>query len=72
MTAIDDARERWSRADDAWNTITWVLSRDPTKGVPMVEGGQTRSLYVEYEITRERIVITEALFRDATTTAGTA
>ena len=85
MDAVEDACESWLRARNAWDTIVWVISHDPTKGVPLSEGGNIRSLvfhgswahemptiYVEYEITDDRILINEAFFRDATTTAGSA
>lgn len=41
--AADEAFETWSRAEEAWDMIKWVLSRDPTKGEPLTEGGQARS-----------------------------
>lgn len=85
MEAVDDACEKWTRADVAWDTVKWVLSHDPTKGVPLLEGGGTRALvyhgswahdmptiYVEYEITEEKIIVQQALFRDAAATSGNA
>ena len=45
--AIDDARRQWARVDDAWEMIEWVLSRDPTKGRPLSEGGTVRSFVFE-------------------------
>jgi hypothetical protein len=41
--AADVAFETWERAEEAWDMIKWVLSRDPTKGEPLTEGGQARS-----------------------------
>ena len=34
----------WSRVDDAWEAITWVLARDASVGQPLSEGGTARSL----------------------------
>lgn len=52
--AIDDAREKWPRVDEAWEAIFWVLARDPTVGVPLTEFGQLRAFTFEgrfiYEI----------------------
>ena len=39
MSAVDDAESMWTRFDDAWSAVTWVLSRDPTVGSPLTEGG---------------------------------
>ena len=85
MAAVDDASERWTRADDAWQAVTWALSKDPTVGLPLAEGGHMRSLVfdgsrahdmptidVVYEITTEQIVIHEARFREASSSAGRA
>ena len=44
---LDDARRDWSRIDDAWEMIEWVLSRDPTKGTPVTESGKARSFVFE-------------------------
>ena len=41
--AADDAFEKWARAEEAWDMLKWVLSRDPTKGDPLTEGGKVRS-----------------------------
>lgn len=85
MDAVDDAKERWARAEDAWAHLFWVLSRDPTVGFPLVEGGHLRSLVfdgsqahemptidVVYEITEKNIIIQRARFRDALSSAGSA
>ena len=37
--AADEACEIWARASGAWEMLKWVLSRDPTKGDPLTEGG---------------------------------
>lgn len=31
---LQDAKQDWSRVDDAWEMLEWVLMRDPTKGAP--------------------------------------
>jgi hypothetical protein len=61
------------------------LSRDPTVGLPLTEGGHLRSLVFEgswahemptiqvlYEITETEIVIQKARFYDAQSSAGRA
>jgi len=83
MQEVDDASEKWGRFDDAWESVSWVLSRDPTVGHPLVEGGHIRAMVfdgswahdmptidVVYEITETNIVIQRVRFREATTTAG--
>jgi hypothetical protein len=85
MAEVDEASERWSRTEDAWATVVWVLSRDPTVGAPLTEGGHLRSLVFDgswahdmptinvlYEITETQIVIQTALFSGAQTSAGRA
>ena len=85
MAAVDDACEKWHRADVVWSTITWVLSHDPTAGEPLTEGGSIRALvydgsyahemptvYVLYEITETKIDIVEATFTDAHVSSGRA
>jgi hypothetical protein len=42
--ALEDACVRWSRAEDAWDMINWVLAHDPTAGDPAKEGSLARSL----------------------------
>ena len=83
--AVDDACERWERARDAWDVITWVLARDPTCGDPMVEGGQARTfvyqgswahdmptIVVLYVIEPPYITIRAVRFSDPATAAGNA
>jgi plasmid stabilization system protein ParE len=85
MAEVDDAEDQWARFHDAWSTVHWVLSKDPTVGVPIREGGHLRSMvfdgslahemptiYVVYEITETQIVIQRVSFRDATSSAGRA
>jgi hypothetical protein len=85
MAEVDDAEVRWGRAAEAWSTVTWVLSRDPTVGMPLVEGGQQRSIVFDgsrahdmptiqvlYEITATEIVIRKVRFLDAQSSAGNA
>ena len=42
--ALEAACRAWARTQDAWDAIIWVLSRDPTVGTPLSEGGAARSL----------------------------
>jgi len=85
MAEVDDAKERWRRADDAWEAICWVLARDPTCGHPLTEGGRLRSLVFDgswahemptiqvlYEITEHEVIIQKVAFADAKSTAGRA
>jgi hypothetical protein len=76
--AVDDAKRQWSRADDAWNAIIWIIARDPEIGIAVTESGATRAftfdgarsidlptVTVLYEITPMAVVIRDALFSDA-------
>ena len=85
MQAVDEAKERWARAEDAWSVIPWVLSREPTVGNPLNEGGHLRSfayegswahemptIWVVYEITETQIIIHKVKFTDPTGNAGRA
>jgi len=76
--AIDDAKEHWPRAEDAWNTIVWVLARDPETGRPVTESGRTRSYTLDgarsigmptvtvlYEIQIFEVLVHDARFVDA-------
>jgi hypothetical protein len=85
MADVDDAKDRWGRAQDAWDALFWVLARDPTVGEPLTEGGHLRSLvfdgswahemptiYVLYEITELEVIIQKARFSDASSSAGQA
>lgn len=44
---IDAAKQRWSRAKDAWETITWTLAHDPEVGKPLTESGRTRTFTID-------------------------
>jgi hypothetical protein len=46
-TEVDDARDKWNRADDVWMAVTWVLARDPHVGYPLTEGGASRAFTYE-------------------------
>jgi hypothetical protein len=76
--AIDDAKDKWTRADDAWDAITWILARDLTCGLPVTESGKTRAFTLDgarsidmptvtvlYEITPIGVVIRDAKFEPA-------
>jgi hypothetical protein len=83
--ALDDACARWSRTQDAWEMIEWVLARDPTVGEPVTEGGLARSFVFEgsiahdmptiqvlYVLEEPYVTIRSAVFRDPARSAGTA
>ena len=38
------AIQKWPRAADAWEHITWVLSKSPKEGAPLNETGDLRLL----------------------------
>jgi hypothetical protein len=76
--AVDDAKLRWPRADDAWEAVTWVLARDPEIGMPLRESGTSRAFTLDgaksiglptvtvvYEFDPSTVVIHDALFEDA-------
>jgi hypothetical protein len=77
--AVDDAKLRWPRADDAWNAVTWVLARDPEIGMPLNESGTTRAFTLDgarsiglptvtvvYVFDPNTVVIRDVLFEEAT------
>jgi len=86
MAEVDEASHRWTRLEDAWSAVQWALSRDPTLGEPLVEGGHIRSfvfvgsyahdmptidvVYVVYEVTQTQIIIERVRFRTASISAG--
>ena len=85
MDEVDLASTRWARFEDAWSVIHWVLSRDPTVGLPLTEGGHLRSIVFDgsyahdmptievlYEISETQIVIQRVRFSDALSTSGRA
>lgn len=82
---LEEACLKWSRADDAWTMITWVLSRDPTKGTPLSEGGAARSfvfhgswahdmptIQILYVFEDPYVTIKSAVFREPISQGGTA
>ncbi len=40
--AIHHACARWSRAENAWEAVTWAICTDPTIGFALNERGCTR------------------------------
>src|SRR5690349_16400151 len=73
--ALDAALERWDRARDAWEAITWVLARDPEVGEPVTESGTVRAYTIEgarsiglptitllYEISIFQLIVHDARF----------
>jgi hypothetical protein len=76
--AIDDARDKWPRANDAWEAATWTIIHDPEGGRPVTESGASRSFTLDgarsiglptvtviYEIRRLEIIVHDALFEHA-------
>jgi hypothetical protein len=76
--AVDEAEDKWPRARDSWEAVTWIVARDPKAGKPATESGRIRaftfegassiglpSVTVIYEITDEAIVVHDATFMDA-------
>jgi hypothetical protein len=72
------ACEKWPRAEQAWEAITWALARDPEVGRPLSESGDLRNVVwrgarsigmpdigVTYRISAENIEILDAEFADA-------
>ena len=84
--ALDAALDRWPRAEDAWDAVTWALARDPTVGKALNETGTIRSvvfdgagsiglpsLDVIYEFDEQLVSVRDVRFYDAPyPTAGTA
>lgn len=76
--AKDLADEKWSRADDAWQDVTWTILHDEHCGRALNDTGTIRgyewdgarsidmpSVEVIYEIQETVIIIHEVVFRDA-------
>jgi hypothetical protein len=76
--SVDDAQEKWPRAYDAWESVTWLLARDPEIGIALTESGRTRALTFEgvnavgmptitlvYEIEERAVIIHQAHFKSA-------
>ena len=78
-TAVDQALQKWSRAQDAWDAVTWVLARDPEFGTALTESGKTRSLTLEgaraiglpnvtvvYELRNGQVIVHDVQFGEGT------
>lgn len=76
--AVDAACQKWDRAIDAWETVCWALSRDPTVGKPLNEAGSVRgtifdgarsikmpSIDVIYTYDSQYITLKDARFYDS-------
>jgi hypothetical protein len=77
--SVDAAEDRWPRVREAWDTVLWVLARDPEgAGSPLSESGATRSFTLDgarsiglptvtvlYEIRLLEVVLHDARFADA-------
>ncbi len=85
MAEVDEASSRWDRFDDAWLAVQWVLSRDPTVGMPLREGGHIRAfvyggswahqmptIRVVYEVTETQVIIQRVKFLNPDGDAGSA
>lgn len=77
--AVDAAYVRWSRADEAWEAVTWALSRDPFAAGPALnESGLVRTFVFEgarafymptvrvvYVIEPALVIVRSALFEES-------
>jgi hypothetical protein len=78
--AFDEAKPRWGRTRDAWETISWILSHDPQAGSPITKNGngKTRAFTLDgvrslgmptvtilYEVSRFELTIHDALFQES-------
>lgn len=78
--ATDDAKRRWARARDAWETICWILSRDPQAGNPINKNdiGKIRvftldgmrslgmpTVTILFEVSPSELTIHDALFEES-------
>ncbi len=76
--AIHDACARWSRAEDAWEAVTWAICTDPTIGLALNEIGSTRlvesagarsielpSITVVYDVYPTVIAVLKVAFSEA-------
>ncbi len=44
VDALALACQKWSRADEAWSLVTWIISQAPKDGEPLNESGSLRLL----------------------------
>lgn len=76
--AVDDACDRWPRAAEAWEALTWALARDPEHGTALNERGDRRAVTLEgarsiglptltavYRVEVRRVVVERVRFLDA-------
>ena len=76
--AVDEALDKWPRANDAWMAVQWAIARDPEIGDPVTESGNIRSfaqdgarsiglptVRVMYELQEPYVIIREVLFEDS-------
>lgn len=77
--AVHQARQRWARAYEQWEAVTWAIARDPEFGSPLTESGRTRLAVIQgarsidlptvelvYEISDPWLVAHHITFSDAT------
>lgn len=75
---VHRAEVRWRRGGLAWETVCFVIARDPEIGVPITESGITRALTIPgsraideptvtvvYEIQPDLIIVHDIRFEDA-------
>jgi len=73
--SLDAAVEKWGRAHDAWESLTWTVAHDPEAGTPLNETGSIRAyefvgarsidmptVTVIYEITALGVLFHDARF----------
>ena len=77
--AVDEAEDRWERAFDVWQSVTWTIMMDPTCGRAVNATGTVRdyvwhgarsngmpSVEVIYTIENDDLIVIEwAEFKDA-------
>ena len=76
--AIHDACARWSRAENAWEAVTWAICTDPAIGLALNESGSTRlvestgarsielpSITIVYDVFPTVIAVLQVMFSEA-------
>lgn len=76
---VDAACEKWARAAEAWEAITWAIAHDPSVGYSITESGKVRVLesagarsiqlptvWMLYSYSDALVTVHEVRFTDAT------
>lgn len=76
--AVQEASERWARAHEAWEFVTWLIARDPSCGSRLTESGDLRVLFwgggrsigmpdirVTYRVSDNLVELEDAKFSEA-------